>query len=107
MVFSRLGIVALLLLFQLSILGFVVWKLSNYFVYFYVGFWALSILVVLRVINSRENPSYMLAWSIPILLFPVFGGLFYLLFGGKRMTKHMRKKVREVYETTIPLLGQE
>ncbi len=106
-IFSRLGLVGLLLALQVFILVFGVWKLSQYFFYFYVGFWALSIFVVLWLINTRDNPSYKLAWAIPILLFPVFGGLFYLLLGGKRMTKHMRKKVREVYETTIPLLRQD
>ena len=32
----------------------------------------LSIVVIFVVINSRQNPSYKLAWVVPILMFPVF-----------------------------------
>ena len=90
---SRVVIVGLMLAIQVGVLVFGIWKLSQYFLYLYAGFWALSIFVVLWLINTRDNPSYKLAWAIPILLFPVFGGLFYLFFGGKRMSGRMRKWV--------------
>jgi hypothetical protein len=54
-------------------------KLSDYFVYLYSAFELLSLGVALHVLNKKNNPTYKLAWVIPILLFPVFGGLFYLL----------------------------
>lgn len=50
----------------------------------------LSILAVLYIINKDDNPAYKLAWIIPILVFPLFGGFLYLLFGDKRPTKRMR-----------------
>lgn len=49
-----------------------------------------SLLVVLYIINKDDNPAYKLAWIIPILAFPLFGGILYLLFGDKRPTKYMR-----------------
>ncbi len=51
---------------------------------------ALSLLVVLYIINKDDNPAYKLAWIIPILSFPLFGGILYLIFGDKRPTKGMR-----------------
>ena len=50
----------------------------------------LSMLVVLYIINKDDNPAYKLAWIIPILSFPLFGGILYLMFGDKRPTKRMR-----------------
>jgi len=51
---------------------------------------ALSLLVVLHLISKDDNPAYKLAWIIPILTFPLFGGILYLTFGDKRPTKRMR-----------------
>lgn len=51
---------------------------------------ALSLLVVLYIISKDDNPAYKLAWIIPILSFPLFGGILYLMFGDKRPTKRMR-----------------
>lgn len=50
----------------------------------------LSLMAVLYIISKDDNPAYKLAWIIPILVFPLFGGLLYLLFGDKRPTKRMR-----------------
>lgn len=50
----------------------------------------LSVLAILYIINKDDNPAYKLAWIIPILVFPLFGGILYLLFGDKRPTKGMR-----------------
>lgn len=104
---NRITIVVVLLLFQVAMLTLLIWNLSKYFVYFYAGFCALSIVTVLWLINTKDNPSYKLAWAVPVLLFPVFGGLFYLFFGGKRMPLRMRKRIRRIYQTTVSQLRQD
>ena len=40
--------------------------------------------------------NYEIAWIIPILLFPIFGGLFYIFFGGKKMSKREKKKLMAI-----------
>ena len=42
-----------------------------------------GILVTLKIINSKSNPSYKIAWIIPVLTIPIFGTLFYLIFAHK------------------------
>lgn len=76
----RVVLVALALLFQISIIVVMILKFNNYFVYFYVICILISILVSLYVLNSKINPSYKMAWIIPILLFPIFGGDYFILF---------------------------
>lgn len=105
--FSRMFIVGILILVQAVTLGLVIWKLSEYFVYVYAAFALLSILVVLYILNRKDNPSYKLAWVIPILLFPVFGGLFYLAFGGNQLTKKMKKNAQDIVENTVTLTKQD
>ena len=58
----------------------------------------LSILVVLFIVNKEDNPAYKIAWIIPILLFPIFGGLLYLFLGNKKPTRRMRDKIEKEHE---------
>ena len=91
--FSRMAIIGLLICLQLAILIFAIWKLTESFVYLYVLFSLISIFAVIYIVSTKDNPSYKLAWTIPVLLVPVFGGLFYLLFGLRKTTKKFRAKM--------------
>ena len=68
-------------------------EFANYFVYFYLFCVVVSILVVLWIVNARTDPGYKIAWIVPILLAPVFGGLVYLLSGGNQLSARMRRKM--------------
>lgn len=105
--FSRMVIVGVLILLQLGILTFAVWKITESFVYLYVLFSVISILAVIYIVSTKDNPSYKLAWTIPVLLVPVFGGLFYLLFGLKKTTKKFRGKILDIHNETSHLLLQD
>ena len=94
---SRMVIVGLLILLQLFILLFGIWKISESFFDVYIFFFVISVLVVIYIVSRTDNPSYKLAWTIPVLLFPVFGGLFYLIFGGKKINTIFKKKIEKVY----------
>ena len=56
----------------------------------------LSLLLTLRIINNKSNPAFKIAWLIPILLFPVLGGLVYLVFGSDRTGKYIRNKMGRI-----------
>ncbi|GAA0070399.1 cardiolipin synthase [Clostridium sardiniense] len=105
--FSRLAIVGFLIFFQLVVLLFGIWKLTESFVYLYVFFFIISVLVVIYIVSRTDNPSYKLAWTIPVLLFPIFGGLFYLIFGGKKMNNKFKRKVEKVYNESKDALIQD
>ena len=48
-------------------------------------FTILSVFVTLYIINNdNDDPGYKIIWLIPILSFPVFGGLLYIVFGNKK-----------------------
>ena len=95
MITQRAVLVSLAILIQLIALLLVFFQFSEYFVYFYAVCEALSVLVVLYIINGKSNPGYKIAWIVPILIVPVFGWLFYLMFGGNRTSKRTRKRRAE------------
>ncbi len=105
--FSRMAIVGFLLFVQLLVLIFAIWEISESFVYLYVFFFVISVLVVIYIVSRTDNPSYKLAWAIPVLLFPIFGGLFYLIFGGKKMNNRFKRKVKRVYNQSKELAVQD
>lgn len=94
--FHRVVLIGLSILIQLSVLLVMLLRFQNLFAYFYAFSILLSLAVVVFIINSRSNPAYKLAWVVPILIFPFFGGTFYLLFGNLRPTKHEVKKMSEI-----------
>ena len=87
-------------------LGFI-W-LAQYRTYFSVGFRILSAVLVIYIVNSKSNPAVKLAWIIPMLLFPVFGGLTYAfvkLQPGPILTRRRLRKVEK--ETKLLISPQE
>lgn len=92
----RMVLVGAALLVQVAVLILVIWRFNDRFVYFYGVCMLLSIGVVLWIVNDRSNPGYKIAWIIPILLFPIFGGLFYVMFGGNRLSGRTKKKMRDM-----------
>ena len=87
---KRVVLVGIIILIQvlwgLSLLT----KLTEYSSLLNLLLTVLSLFTVLYIINKDDNPAYKLAWIIPILSFPLFGGILYLMFGDKRPTKRMR-----------------
>ncbi len=104
--YNRVFLVAIAFLFQILTLGIIIWRFSNYFVIFDVVFTVLSIIVVLYIVNRRSNPVYKIAWIIPILTFPVFGGLFYILLGGIGLSKKTKINMQKITYETQQVLSQ-
>ena len=94
----RVVSIALLLLLQAFAIVTIIWKFSNYFIYFYIICTSLSIVALLYILNSKSDPAYKIAWVIPILLFPIFGGLFYLMFGRNKLSKRKKRDMIAVDE---------
>lgn len=96
--FHRVVIVGISILAQVVVLVTMIAGFQSYFVWFYGLCIFFSILAVTYILNGNSNPGYKIAWLIPILVFPVFGGLFYLMFGNKKMSKRQVKRVGAIIE---------
>ncbi|MCI9134476.1 MAG: cardiolipin synthase [Lachnospiraceae bacterium] len=93
LILNRIVIFGLALCAQLVWFTIFVIRLSQYSVWISVFLTVLSILVTLWIINKDENPVYKLAWIVPILLAPLFGGLLYLMAGNKKPSRKLRRRL--------------
>ena len=96
MLFQRVVMVCISILAQVAVFALMIWRFKdqNDFIYWVLFF--LSMGATLFIISKNTNPAYKIAWLVPILMFPVFGGVFYLLLGGNRLSKRQRKKMNSV-----------
>lgn len=87
---GRVLVVAILLILQILWLATLLFRLAEYSTWISAGFTLISLVVMAYIINSNGNPSVKLAWIVPIMVMPLFGGLLYLAFGTKRPLRRMR-----------------
>lgn len=99
LLFHRVVLVGASIVIQVLILLVMVVAFSDYFIEFYFFCIALSVAVVLWIVGNRSNPAYKVAWLIPILAFPVFGGVLYLLFGGHHLSRRTKRRMQGVEQS--------
>ena len=79
MLLSRTSLILLLLLLQIALFFVLIYYLSG-IPYVSISLYVISTLIVIYLIYREDNPIYKMTWIIPILVFPLFGGLFYLFY---------------------------
>ncbi len=94
-IFSQVVIGSILMILQIFLIAASILRISEYLIYFDIFLRVLSVITVVIIINRHSNPMYKLAWVVPILLFPIFGGLFYLFITGQSHTKKFFNKLSE------------
>ena len=92
LLFSRLAIVAALMLVQVGVLVAALVYFGSSYAYFQAVSVALSIVAIIYIINQNISPAYKIAWILPIAFLPVFGIPLYILFAKKPLPE--RKKQR-------------
>ncbi len=99
--FHRATLLLVALLLQALFLFAFISIFQNYWNYFYTLSVLLSLAVLIWILNDQSNPAYKIAWIVPILLFPVFGGVFYLVFGRSTLDRKTRKELTRVHQRLI------
>ncbi len=103
--FSRLVITCLLVAAQLLFFIVEILKLQSYYVVIEAVLHIISFFAVAHLLLKDVNPDIKLAWIVPILMFPVLGGLMYLFYGHVLMPKKMEKYMKHAkewdYETNL------
>ena len=107
LLFHRVVLVALFLLIQIAILVVILLNFNNLFLPFYGICFALSLFAVFWITGRSGEPAYKIAWIVPILVFPIFGGLFYLLFGGNKLSRRTRRKMEGMNRRMEEVLGPD
>lgn len=99
--------VGLALLLQIGWLLFLMLKLYRWSVWAQLVMTLLMFVVVLYVLGKELNSAYKILWTIILLVFPVFGLLLFVLFGGSIGRRYTRNRFRDVDKTFEGILVQE
>jgi cardiolipin synthase len=98
-------LVSLGIAIQLAWLFLILFYLSD--AYLPIAFFLslISLLAVIYIIDRPGNPQVKMAWIVPILVFPLFGGIIFFISGGKRPKRKLRRALDESGEMLKPLRG--
>ena len=76
-IFSRMGLILLLLAFHIFLLFSVFSWFENFLPHIYGGTVLFTVVMVLYLLNCRIDPSAKITWLIVVMLLPVFGALLF------------------------------
>lgn len=103
--FSRLAVISYLIIIQLLLLFISMAFFATKFIYFYLIMIVFSLLLTVAIINDDSNPTFKMAWIVPMLIFPLFGAPLYIIFGRKRVSKRIVKKLHDSFETSKDMIA--
>lgn len=106
-VFGRSGIIFIMVILQIIFLMLGFQFLHEYVFAAYWGTALLGVILVVHIINKPGNPAFKIAWIVPILVFPVFGALFYVYFNSQLDTKALNKRILKENAATASLVDQK
>jgi len=92
-VFGRVLYTTLFIVLQVGFFVIMFTFFREKFAYFYLFGLIVSAAVFMHLMYKNGSPEYKLAWVIPILIFPIFGGFLYVLFTQNRSNKRTREKI--------------
>jgi len=92
-VFGRRIFVILSILAQIAIFFFLIAGTGIYLEYSYWILIVLSVIVSIFIINKHEKAGYKLTWIFLILLFPLFGGILYIMLNIWSNPKRLRRSL--------------
>ena len=107
MIFSRFGIILLLLVIQVLFLFGLFFKFRQLAPH-YLGFATLFYLVMIVVlVNSDHDASAKITWLIVMMVFPVFGALLYLYTSVELGHRALKKRMLSIMARTRQAIPQE
>ena len=92
-IFSQKSTIILLLLLQFVQIFIAFTFLNDNYTYLSVIFSTLGIGLGIYIVNTDRNPAYKLAWIVPLLIFPVFTTILYLIL----TNQPYKRKVSDAY----------
>lgn len=94
--FSRYTISALLILFQVSVMIFINYRIAELSAAAAAILLCFSAAGFLHLINSDANPEYKLSWAAVMLVFPIAGLTLYTLFYSRRLTRSEERRIKDI-----------
>ena len=109
LIFSRLGLIVLLLAFHIFLLFSVFHWFEKFLPHIYGGAILLTVAMVLYLLNTRMDASAKITWLFVILLLPVFGALLFCYTRSDLGHRALKRRVSQLIAQTgesIPQSGE-
>ena len=107
LLFHRSVLVGLALLAQIITFVVLISFFSEHTGFFFWSCIALSILAALAILGSRSEPGYKIVWLMVVMIFPVFGGLIYLMVGGGRVPRRTVRRMQDIAKKSALVLAED
>ena len=105
--FSRTGIVILLLVLQVALITLWIGSLREYMPHYMVFMGILDAFMAILVINSPMDSTAKITWLVIISILPVFGALFYLYCWTNLGHRKLKQRVEDLTEKEKDLIIQD
>ena len=106
MIFSRLGLILLLLAFHAFLLFSVFYWFRNFLPHIYGGTVLFTAIMVVYLLNTTMDDSAKITWLIVIMLLPVFGALLFWYTRSNVGHRALQKRVAQLMEQTRDCIPQ-
>lgn len=104
---NRVVVIGLIVALQVGFFLLEIFRFSNYYVEIAFVLRLISFGAVVHLIVKPANPAVKLAWVVPILIFPLLGGVLYLAFGHVIIPRKLRGNMRRTDELVRNSLSQD
>lgn len=107
-ILSKTFAFAVLIVLQVAFFCVLIYQLANVGAAVYTVLTIITVLVLVAVLEQDElNPAYKLMWVLVIVLMPLFGTLFYLIWGHRTVPRRKRFVLQEIEARTSRAMAQE
>jgi len=104
---NRLFIVAVLLAAQIAILFYAFYQISNLGYLVILVYEIIAFIIAWMILNRDFSPEYKISWIILVLLFPLAGSAFYLIFGRVQIPKKLIKRMDKIIQNNSKHLTED
>lgn len=106
-IFGRTGFIAISIIAQFLIILAYFNYLNEYSEAVTFFLYLLSFVILVHILNRDENPSYKIAWLLPVAIFPVFGALLFLFFHLQPTVALTNKRLQSNSQKVSECLNQD
>ncbi len=105
--FGRTAIIMLILLIQVGFFFYMYRRMQEYVTFAWVSNVAISIIIVIYLLNRSEDPTVKLTWVILIMAAPVFGTILYVWIRNDIGHRILHKRLDTVLDSTKDLINTD
>lgn len=106
-IFGRTFLILLMVALQIGAFVWGTLYLSQYLIYYLAVYWLVAVVLIVFILNRRDNPAFQMAWVVMISILPIFGSLLYLFIRLQPAGRLIGKRQMQLREHTKEYARQQ